>query len=304
MPRVGGSRGGSSRSSSSHSRGGISRSRHSSMSRSSSYSGHRHHYGHSTIIIGGSSAGYGTTTSEPLYSSPKANRLSAVRAALIVITIMAVFFMLVAFSILRTSVCPVNGVSIEDIQADYNYYHNMIILAKQNDDIVEGTITNIAKDSWSDKWYFEYEIDVLGMTTTTHFIYPVFTDAEIAEYSIGDKIDVAVNDSRVTITTDSVPVIFENYTWEDDGDISAINRWKAYDTIFATVVVAVIVGSIIGLVIMSKKIKKEESEYLSKNDKNTSTSSYTQCAYCGSVMNSGDSTCKSCGASNIKTNKK
>ena len=330
MPRIGGgsrSGGGGSR----HSSGGVSSSRHSSSSfssrsrhSSSSHYGssiHRPHHDHhmhyhhrprhsSVFVFGGSGYSEGSSVpATPLYYSPEAKKLSNKRTAIFVLAIVLFFVAIMAFNVYSAICNPVFGVTKSGIERDYRFYHNMIATA-DDDCIVEGEITYIGKDSWSDKYYFEYVIPGTVSGMCEGYIYSVFTEEEIANFHEGQKIDVVVDFPLVTSNTDSVPVLFENYDWQDDGDIPAIDKWKSINKTFYTVDVVMLVSAIIIVIVLGVKVKKIEEDYLAKNPnakeayqqkmaQSSTTNSVPKCKYCGSVMSASDTSCKQCGASRL-----
>lgn len=300
MPRAGGSHG-----SRGGSRGGYhgSHGSHSSMGRGTyGYSPYRHS---PIIVIGGGRGGYyndNTPSGTPL-KNPESNKFAkhGVWATLLIILAIFSFF---AMGLVNSLCNPVNGVSKASIEEDYTYYHNMITLA-DNEHIVDGTITYIGKYSWSEKYYFKYEFThpTFPLATCDGYIYSVFSEEEIADYQIGDTISIAVENSTY-LYLDSIPVIFEDYQWQDDGEIGAVEKWSIINTVWVSASVVALVGGVVLNIYANRKIAKLENEMADKVkeelDKEDSAKLLKKCAYCGSVQKEGATTCPNCGSSKFK----
>lgn len=338
MPRMGSSRGSSSSGSSCHSKSSSSRrsshnsSSYSSSSRHSGWSGSGNNNGghirnyHRPVIVVGSNSYHNyddnTVPSAPLYYSDEAKFLNRKRAKILSICCIVAIVLIFVFTTIKSIFCPTMGVSLNDIKSDFNYYHAMIESADE-DEILEGAvITFVGQDEWSGKYYFEYEYEykVVEWSNYTQkiegFIYSVFTEEDLKTYDIkiNKEITIAVDEYPLDSSTDSVPVMLKYFTWEDDGDVGTIKKWKVVDTIFGIADACLLIGALIFSIIQGKKIKKIEDEYRKQNpdvlttilnakssSSTTSTVSVTyNCSYCGSILSEKDTTCKNCGASRRK----
>lgn len=268
------------------------------------------HHRHSTIIWLGSRRGYYYNDNgeyEP-HKNPKSEKYSKwalFGAFLAVIAIIALFVSLFVTEIKN----PLSDVSLYDIQNNYEYYHQLISDADQ-DHIVDGTITAIKRNSWCEKYYFEYEFVNPNSESSIFpkvkgYIYSIFTEEEIANYSEGDTIEIAIKDSNNLAEPDSIPTLFAEYEWIDDGEVPVIEKW---DRIQRVCTACTIVAFLVGIVITSvacKEVQKLESEVAEKvkekiEKEDSSQKSVRKCAYCGSIQKDGDTTCPNCGSSKFQ----
>lgn len=310
MPSMGSGHGGGG----SHSSGGFSGGRHGTHgSHGGSHSGgHGYvpHHRHSTIIWLGSRRGYyynDTGEYEP-HKNPKSKKYSKWAlwgSFLAVIAVLALFVSLFVTEIKN----PISDVSLYDIQNNYEYYHQLISDADQ-DHIVDGTITAIKKNSWCEKYYFEYEFVNPNLESSIFpkvkgYIYSIFTEDEIANYSVGDTIEIAIEDSNNWAEPDSIPTLFAEYEWIDDGEVPVVEKWNRIQGVCTT---CTIVAFVVGIVITSvagKKVRKLESEVAEKvkeeiKKEDSSQKNVRKCAYCGSIQKDDATTCPNCGSSKFK----
>lgn len=275
------------------------------------YGGPRRYHRHGTHIYIGSRPGYATSgsyinesevmsklTPEGQTKYQKVRRYERISSLCSILLIFAVFALIFSFITFKSSAL----LSVDTIKADYKHYHEMIETAKRNPDtlITQGTITKIDKLDDLDKWYFEYSITDGRFVYDDYYIYSVFSDEQIDEYSVGDKIPVAIDESPIRMTTDSIPVVFEQFEYTEDGEYHiAKKNDNLYKTII-TIASIVAVGSIVVAIIFSiKKNKLSDTlyQYLTKNESSTSKKKILRCKYCGSITHDANSSCKNCGAS-------
>jgi len=117
----------------------------------------------------------------------------------------------------------------------------------------------------------------------------------------GSEILLAVDDSDIDSTTDSIPMDYKNFTLEDDGEYlaykSRLNYYKISMVVSIIIVVALVGGYI--LVIATAKRKEEEKKEQEKQEQEEKEQAEERkkfCQYCGNRVNSNDRNCPQCGA--------
>lgn len=301
MPSMGGGHGGGSH--------GGGHGSHSHGNYGVNYGGRVHtpHHRHSTIIWLGSRRGYYYNDSgeyEP-HKNPQSEKYSKWALAGSFLAVIAVIVLFVSLFVTEIK-NPISDVSIYEIQSDYDYYHQLISNADE-DHIVDGTITAIKKNSWCEKYYFEYKFDNPYLESSIFpeingYIYSIFTEEEIANYEVGDTITIAIDNNWAE--PDSIPTLFADYDWQDDGEVVVVEKWDRIRGVWAT---GSIVAFIVGIVITSvagAKVRKLESQVAEKVKEEIKQENKAKepkkCAYCGSIQKDGDTTCPNCGSSRFK----
>ena len=197
---------------------------------------------------------------------------------------------------------------IKKIKVDYTYYHQMIANAEQDSSYLkEGIITDLFYNDQVDKWYYTYEIERGSGLPLEGYTYSVYTNEEISTKKIGSVIKIAVNNNKVTLQTDSIPIEFKYINYVDDGEyIDAMKDLKvlnAFKIVSWVVVAALVAGMIIYMVktkkredIEAEEIKTREKEKHELEKKKIEKDLDWRCDYCGKLNSANESKCDACGA--------
>jgi len=235
-------------------------------------------------------------------SIPK-SKISKILTILLIVTIVLTVICLFLPSCLN----PVGNFTVQDFSEDYIYYNNMIDDAydtmndifPDNDLIVEGTIENIFKQEYSNKYYFIYSYYDKDYGTSQNKSYAVFDKDDIGTViTEGDTIEIALD----RFSSDSMPVIMKNYNYEDDGDYIALQEyyskfgWLDHSFIYGAII---IVGLIIAVCISYAKDRSDYYKMMSDTEKKISINKEMQkrCKYCGTAITPNTNRCSGCGAS-------
>lgn len=186
---------------------------------------------------------------------------------------------------------------IKIIKNDYVYYQDMIAKTKTNPDLIkEAEITGKFYNEDCDKWYIEYEI-ISDINLPGH-TFSVYSYEEISNFDIGQIIQVAVDSETVKITTDSIPMDYENMPIEKDGEYIELTKEKTTLKIIGFVLIGVDVFVLIGAIYSRKKQKSlsnTQDQQSTIQDENVDKKDTPfSCSYCGAIIN-GDK-CSNCGA--------
>ena len=190
---------------------------------------------------------------------------------------------------------------IDKIKVDREYYLKMIDNALSDDDYLkDGYVSDFFYNEDCEKWYFTYYIWTDSGNKLNGYTFSVYTLDEVSQYSVGQRLDFAVNSKIVTGTTDSINIGYKDIPLENDGEYINARNMKAWSIVFICIASTLIVSFI---VLTIKRIKKyaEKSAFAETNDKNTTTDDeYTYCRYCGSRIRKEYDKCEHCGASVVK----
>lgn len=310
MPRFsgGGSHsggGGSHYSGGSHSHGPNDRDRHGPHDRPP-------HHRHSTIIIGGGHYGrryyddydYEEREGTGRCRNSESTKYSFFQKVAGILMAIAII-MVVGFAVVKETFDPLPDVSPKQIEEDFVYYQSMIANAPASQ-IVEGTITSTPLNFKCGKYYFTYEFTHprFPAHTCSGYIYSVFTKEEIEEYRVGDTIDIVVEFTD-NLDADSVPVVFKDFSLEDDGEYVVVKGWSTATTIAVIVLMGTFVLCFVMIIVNNAKARKLERESGGSRlgDSKSSSSKTAQlrkCVYCGTMIPSGKSSCPNCGAGKTK----
>ena len=297
--------GGSHFGSSSRSSGGSS---HSSFGGGSSWSGgrHRHYRGGHVHIYGRGS-----------FLSP--------------FIVFGVFFLIVA---LLMFCIPTNKEALlEDkkfVESDYTYYQTIISNAKENSDLqLTATVKDVLYNYEIGGWYISYWFVLDGKTfgyssLDEHYTFCIYKeDPSVHEdpigngdpYNIypiqnGEEFPIAVNTTNKNATVRSVNMDYEHTTLDNDLEYLKIcQRINVPATEIPTGIGALLLSIFIftlGIVLAIKRNKKQRAQELA-NSGNASTVDTTfvnekenKCDYCGSIIKSGETMCRRCGAARKK----
>lgn len=297
----GGSRGshssGGARSSSSRSFGSSSRSSSSSSRRYSSSSGN-YRGG-----FGGGGFHFGPRRPFRMHFGTRVYVFGGKLSLFIPLIIIAVI-LLFSFS----GVCSSKKEFIKNIKVDYAYYHQMIAHAEQNSEYMkEGVVKDRFFNDEADRWYYTYELKTNHNMPLEGYTYSIYTNDQIFSIQIGSKIQVAVNSSTVTFSTDSVPVDFKNFNYTDDGEYIKANETLKTFTAIKIISWMLVIGSVAGMILYMVKTKKREDEEKQieqdraqeKHELETEALKKDldwRCDYCGNMNKSSTNKCNNCGA--------
>lgn len=210
------------------------------------------------------------------------------------------FVVLLIFGLVMTLAMTGEKSKIELIQTDHDYYVNMIERATLNPAYKKvARITNILKNPDCGKWYFTYVLTTDQGLPLEGYTYSVYTFKEIKQFVIDQEIEVAVNSTFVTASTDSINMDYINIPIENDGEYSKANTLKK---VFTAIMIVLLCASAACLVLGVLKTKKEMQ--LNELEKEKSSCSVVdeglkRCPYCGSKQNPGNAKCTNCGADSI-----
>lgn len=297
--------GGSHYSGGSHSHGPDDRDRHGPHDRPP-------HHRHSTIIIGGGHYGrryyddydYEDRGGTRGYGNSEPTKYSLFQKIAGILMAIAIV-LIVVFAVVKEAFNPLPDVSPRQIEEDFVYYQSMIANAPASQ-IVEGTITSTPLNFKCGKYYFTYEFTHprISNYTCTGYIYSVFTKEEIEKYRVGDTIDIVV-ELTDNLNADSVPVVFKDFSLEDDGEYLVVKGWSTATTIAVIVLVGVFALCFVIIIVNNVKNRKlqRESGGARLGDSASSSSTTSQlrkCSYCGTIIPSGKTSCPNCGSGKNK----
>ncbi len=202
--------------------------------------------------------------------------------------------------------------NINQIKADYFYYQNMILDAKENPEelIVEGTVITKFYNDIAKKWYVTYFfVDDSGFTVNG-YTFSVYTAEEANNFKRGDKIELAVDGRPMDSQTDSIPLDYADMPIEKDGEYVTFTTQRNAERI-AMIVCGCLVGGIILLsvvIALTNKVKVQERTNTPLSRQTEIDSDYdvtdpilepikdskTYCEYCGAEISANETKCPNC----------
>lgn len=185
------------------------------------------------------------------------------------------------------------------IQEDYVYYQDMIDYAKVNNEyIVDATVSGKFYNTYAEKYYITYEIDINSYSKLKGETYSTYTLTETGKYRIGEKIKVAVDSIPITSNTDSIPMDYDGISFEKDGEYVSLKKESRNNLIFLIIGILVNIAIIFLFIrYMRKHSKVEDKDDETKTIEPKPEVTTTTCKYCGGVHDKKKSKCPDCGAS-------
>ena len=197
----------SSRSSSSYSRSSSSSSYSRSSSSSRSYGG-----GYSSPSYHGGGGGFHVWRPRPrrpfrMHFGTRVYVFGSKLSLFVPFIIIMAFALVICSNIVRADKAYLNTIKV-----DYAYYHQMIETAEADDRYLQdAVVTDKFYNEEFGKWYYLYELKTQYNQNLEGETYCIYTNEQIAQIRINDKIKVATNSIIVTMSTDSVPIDFKNF---------------------------------------------------------------------------------------------
>lgn len=246
---------------------------------------------HTTVIFG-----------RPVYFG--AGRATA--TSLLTVLIVLAFFVSVLLGI--------NWSSYEDdlsvICDDYHYYQEMAMNAQIDADYqVDGIVNRIEEYKDTGKYciYYSFSTGVGGYTPGNSFyVY----DEDTARYLKQHGVRLAVDDTYLTVSTDSVPLDYLDTALEDDAEYMEYAKMRDAWRLGTILVAGLAVAMIIAKVVISLTAKKATEEQIAETEKakaGQSTSATAEapngtwrCVYCNTLNDSTKTECDGCGAGRQK----
>lgn len=160
---------------------------------------------------------------------------------------------------------------LREIEADYVYYQNMIVDAKENPEelIVDGTVITKFYNSVADKWYITYFFIDDNGEMVEGYTFSVYTLEQVNNFQHGDTIKLAVDGRPMDSMTDSIPLDYAEMPIEQDGEYATFSSEIKGERI-AMIVCGSAVGGIIALsivIMLTNKVKVNEEELKSQRKK-------------------------------------
>lgn len=145
----------------------------------------------------------------------------AIRSNLMIIGFFFVFILMFAFAI------TMSAIQISTVKKDNAKYIAMIEYALEHEErIREGEITGIHYNEDAGKYYFTYKIRLDDDTDDLDngYTYSVYSNSEINQFRVGDKLDFAIDKDVVDYTTDSINLGYKDIPIENDGEYANAKR--------------------------------------------------------------------------------
>lgn len=241
-------------------------------------------------------------------------RYSGIMSLFAVVMVFAIFFIFAGCLMLA------DGQSdMDKAKRDYDRYQAMIAYARENPELlVTGTIENHYYDDEAEKWYLTYTFPTNDGGSVEGESYPVYTWADLQQaiYRVGAKIELALD--RVPENeyddVDSVPTDYADMPLERDGFYANAKNSKQAGQIMLTVAAIAFGASLVLNILIFATTKKREEATSTVGQatatgnaptNNTATNPTPSanserksmyCAYCGTLLETSDKKCPSCGA--------
>ena len=294
------------------SRSSFSSSRSSSFSRSSSRShtssSYSRGHSHSRSSYGGPIHHHTSHHHHTgIYIHGGVTRLNPIKA-LTTLTIFVIILASAAFYFISQSL-ETSKERLSVIEADYNYYQDMIRNAENNPEYqVEAKITAICYDMEYGLYFIEYEVEKdNSYGTIVHHrqeSFAMYTLEESYNLNPGDIIKIAVITNGENIL-ESINMDYKNVALEED--IVYAREYEHYKSqkllTFVIPIFAIILVTLFISIIVKKKKNKENSDNDSNTDTTTTTINTTtatppakKCEYCGHIIPAESNQCPGCGA--------
>ena len=197
---------------------------------------------------------------------------------------------------------------VKNIKVDYFYYHQMILDAEANPELMkEAEVTDRFYNEEIGRWYYFYELETHNGSTLEGETYAIYTNEQISLIRVGDKIKVAVNSAKVTLFTDSVPIDFKNFKYQDSAEYiqarKSLTGYRIFNVLFWIVEVGLVSGMILYMVKTKKRedLEKQVEQDRAQEKHELETEAIKKeldwrCEYCGNKNKASDSKCENCGA--------
>ena len=254
---------------------------------------------------GRSSGGFGSSHSRP--SGPRHIRWFGGRTVIISTgrqSALSILLVVIAFCLMTMIPAWAGVAGIKDdismIKEEQLFYLDMVENAENNPEYqVMGKVTGVFYREDFEKYYVTYEF---GEANYKGYTFSIYTRNDYP--AKGSYIVLAVDDTFIDETTDSIPMDYKNYTLEDDGEymhlLDNLKQARTVAIVFTSIFVALIAVSIV--IVGTSKKKEKEKELLTKEEAEKQLAEQKKkqyCQYCGAKVDPKDPTCGQCGAKTL-----